>query len=66
MKHWQVLKLMAAGFWSEIAQDEICQNKNDLVSKKEGILPQQEPFWWFFSSWQQEVQPVIGLFSYQQ
>jgi hypothetical protein len=28
-----------AGFWSEIAQDEIYQMKNGLVFKKEGILP---------------------------
>jgi hypothetical protein len=27
MKHWQVLKLMVAGLWSENAQDEICQKK---------------------------------------
>jgi hypothetical protein len=27
MKHWQVLKLMVAGPWSENAQDEICQKK---------------------------------------
>jgi hypothetical protein len=39
MKHWQILKLMVAGFQSEIAQDEICQNKNDLVFKKDEILP---------------------------
>jgi hypothetical protein len=44
MGHWQVLKLlMGAGFWSEITQDEICQ-------MKKGMLPQWEPFWWFFSS----------------
>jgi hypothetical protein len=66
MKHWQVLKLIAAEFSSEIAQDEICQNKGDLVFKKVEILPQQGPFWWFFSSWQLEVQPGISLFSYQQ
>jgi hypothetical protein len=66
MKHWQVLKLMAARFLSEIAQDEICQNKSDLVFRREEILPQQGPFWWFFSSWQLEVQPGIGLSSYQQ
>jgi hypothetical protein len=41
MGHWQVLKLlMVARFWSEIAQDEICQMKNGLVSKKKGVLPQ--------------------------
>jgi hypothetical protein len=40
MKHWQVLKLKAAGFYSEIAQGEICQNKSNLVIKKEEILPQ--------------------------
>jgi hypothetical protein len=40
MEHWQVLKLMVVGFWSEIAQDEICQKKNGLVFRKEGILPQ--------------------------
>jgi hypothetical protein len=40
MEHWQVLKLlMVAGFWSEI-QDKICQIKNDLVFKKEEMLPQ--------------------------
>jgi hypothetical protein len=66
MKHWHALKLMAAGFWSEIAEDEICQNESDLVFKKEEILPQQGPFWWSFSSWQLEVQSEIGLFSYQQ
>jgi hypothetical protein len=66
MKHWQVLKLMAAEFWSEIAQDEICQNKSSLVVKKGEILPQQGLSWWFFSSWQLEVRLGIGLFSYQQ
>jgi hypothetical protein len=66
MEHWQVLKLlMVVGFWSEIAQDEICQMKNGLVFKKEEILPQWEPFWWFFSSWQLEVQPKMELFSCQ-
>jgi hypothetical protein len=40
MKYWQILKLMVAGFQSEIAHDEICQNKSDLVFKKEEILPQ--------------------------
>jgi hypothetical protein len=65
-RHRQVLKLlMVAGFWSEIAQDEICQMKNGLVFKKEEILPQWEPFWWFFSSWQLEVQPKMELFSCQ-
>jgi hypothetical protein len=46
MEHWLVLKLlMVAGFWSEIIQDIICQMKNDLVFKKEEILPQWELFW---------------------
>jgi hypothetical protein len=45
MKHWQVLKLMVAGLWSENAQDEICQKKKGLVFKKEEILPQWESFW---------------------
>jgi hypothetical protein len=41
MGHWQVLKLlMVAEFWSEITQDEICQMKNDIMFKKEGMLPQ--------------------------
>jgi hypothetical protein len=41
MKHWQVLKLlMVAEFWSEITQDEFVRMKNDLVFKKEKILPQ--------------------------
>jgi hypothetical protein len=40
MEHWQVLRLMDAGSWSEIAQDKICQIKNGLVFKKEEILPQ--------------------------
>jgi hypothetical protein len=44
MEHWQILKLMVAGFWSRIAQDEICQIKNGLVFKKEEILPQWGPF----------------------
>jgi hypothetical protein len=44
MKHWQILKLMVAGLLSEIAQDEICQNKSGLVFKKEKMLPQQGPF----------------------
>jgi hypothetical protein len=44
MKHWQVLKLMVVGFWSEIAQDEIYQNKSGLVFKKERMLPQRGPF----------------------
>jgi hypothetical protein len=44
MEHWQVLKLMVARFWSEIAQDEICQKKNGLVFEKEEILPQWGPF----------------------
>jgi hypothetical protein len=66
MEHWQVLKLLiVAGLWSEITQDVICQIKNHLVFKKVGMLPQWEPFWWFFSSWQLEVQPKMGLFSYQ-
>jgi hypothetical protein len=66
MEHWQVLELlMVAGFWSEITQDGICQIKNDLVFKKEGMLPQWELFWWFFSSWQLEGQPKMELFSYQ-
>jgi hypothetical protein len=34
MEHWQVLKLMVAGFWSEIAQDEICQKRMVLCSRK--------------------------------
>jgi hypothetical protein len=51
MEHWQVLKLlMVAGIWSENTQDEVCQMENDLVIKKKGVLPQWEPFWWFFSS----------------
>jgi hypothetical protein len=51
MKHWQVLKLlMVAGFWSEIAQDEVCQMKNDFVFKNKGMLPEWGSFWWFFSS----------------
>jgi hypothetical protein len=51
MGHWQVLKLlMVVGFWSEITQDEICQMKKGLVFKEKGMLPQWEPFWWFFSS----------------
>jgi hypothetical protein len=33
---------MVAGFWPEIAQDEICQVKNGLVFKKEEILLQWE------------------------
>jgi hypothetical protein len=66
MEHWQVLKLlMVAGFWSKITQDDIYHRKNDLVFKKEEILPQWESFWWFFSSWQLEGQPKIELFSYQ-
>jgi hypothetical protein len=45
MEHWQVLKLlMVAGFWSEITQAGICQINNDLVFKKEGMLPQWELF----------------------
>jgi hypothetical protein len=44
MEHWQILKPMVAGFWSEIAQDEICQNKSGLVFKKEKMLPQWGPF----------------------
>jgi hypothetical protein len=41
MEHWQVLKLlMVAGFWSEITQDKFVKMKNDLVFKKEEILPQ--------------------------
>jgi hypothetical protein len=44
MEHWQVLKLMVAGLWSEIAQDEIYQKKKGLVFKKEEILPQWGPF----------------------
>jgi hypothetical protein len=40
MEHWQVLKLlMVAGSWSEIIQDKICHMKNDIVFKKEEILP---------------------------
>jgi hypothetical protein len=27
MEHWQVLRLMVAGLWSEDAQDEICQKR---------------------------------------
>jgi hypothetical protein len=66
MEHWQVLKLlMVAGFWSKITQDEIYQMKNGLVFKKEEILPQWEPFWWLFFSWQLGVQPKMELFSYQ-
>jgi hypothetical protein len=56
---------MVAEFWSEIAQDEICQNKSNLVVKKGEIIPQQGLSWWFFSSWQLEVRSGIGLFSYQ-
>jgi hypothetical protein len=44
MEHWQILKLVVAGFWSGIAQDEICQIKNGLVFKKKEILPQWGPF----------------------
>jgi hypothetical protein len=44
MEHWQVLKLMVAGFWSEIAQHEICQKKSGLVFEKEEILPHGGPF----------------------
>jgi hypothetical protein len=51
--------------WSEVAQEEICQMKNGLVFKKEGVLPQWESSWWFFSSWQLEGQPKMELFSYQ-
>jgi hypothetical protein len=41
MEHWQVLKLlMVAEFWSEIIQDKFIRMKNDLVFKKEDILPQ--------------------------
>jgi hypothetical protein len=40
MKHWQVLKLMVVGFLSGIARDEVYQNKNGLVFKKEKMLPQ--------------------------
>jgi hypothetical protein len=40
MEHWQILKLMVAGFWSEIGQGEIYQMKDGLVFKKEEILPQ--------------------------
>jgi hypothetical protein len=50
MEHWQDLKLKAAGFKSEITQDEICQSKSNPVVKREEILPQQGLFWWFFSS----------------
>jgi hypothetical protein len=51
VEHWQILKLLlVAEFWSGITQDEICQMKNALVSKKKGVLPQWEPFLWFFSS----------------
>jgi hypothetical protein len=63
MEHWQILKLMVAGFWSEIAQDKICQIKNDLVFKKEEILPRWGSFSGSFSSWQLEVQPRLELFS---
>jgi hypothetical protein len=55
---------MVAGFWSEITHDEICQIKNDLMFKKEEILPQWESFWWFFSSWQLEGQPEMEPLSY--
>jgi hypothetical protein len=34
MKHWQVLKLMVAGLWSESVQDEIFQKKKGLMFKK--------------------------------
>jgi hypothetical protein len=44
MEHWQILKLMVAGFWSEIAQDKFCQIKNGLEFNKEGILPRWGPF----------------------
>jgi hypothetical protein len=44
MEHWQILKLMVAEFWSEIAQDKICQIKNGLVFRKEEILPRWGPF----------------------
>jgi hypothetical protein len=44
MEHWQILKLMVAGLWSGIAEDEICQIKNGLVFKKENMLPQWESF----------------------
>jgi hypothetical protein len=43
MEHWQVLKLMVAGLWSEIAQDKISQIKNGLVFEKEKISPQWGP-----------------------
>jgi hypothetical protein len=33
------------------------------VIEKEEILPQQGLSWWFFSSWQLEVQLETGLFS---
>jgi hypothetical protein len=56
---------MVAGFWSEIAQEEICQMKNGLVFKKEEVLPQWEFSWWFFSFWQLEGQSKMELFSYQ-
>jgi hypothetical protein len=45
MEHWQVLKLMVVGLWSENVQDEICQKKKGLVFKREEILPQWGPFW---------------------
>jgi hypothetical protein len=38
---------------------------NGFVFKKEEMLPQQELFWKFFSSWQLEGQPEMELFSYQ-
>jgi hypothetical protein len=44
MEHWQVQKLMVAGFWPAIAHDKICQIKNGLVFNKEEILPRWGPF----------------------
>jgi hypothetical protein len=32
MEHWQVLKLMVVGLWSENVQDEICQKKKLMVA----------------------------------
>jgi hypothetical protein len=31
MEHWQVLRLMVAGLWSEDAQDEICQKRKGVL-----------------------------------
>jgi hypothetical protein len=66
MGHWQImLWLMVAELWSEIAQDKFIRMGNGFVFKKEEMLPQQELFWKFFSSWQLEGQPEMELFSYQ-